>query len=168
MRTKLTLVFCTLLFFQQLTAQRNCVTSSYQQQQLQSDPSLVERFRNAEQFAREVSNARPAMRTLQGTVIRIPVVVHIVYHYPEENISDVQVAKQIEALNQAFRRKNADTINTPARFASLATDCEIEFHLATSDPLKRNTTGIIRKYTPIKEWEANDDVKFCSQMGDDA
>jgi hypothetical protein len=167
MRTKLILAFLTLVICQQLTAQRNCVTSAYNQQLLQSNPSLVEGFRDAEQFARDISINKPSLRTLQGSVIKIPVVVHIIYHFPGENISDAQVMKQLEVLNQAFRRKNPDTINTPARFAPLAADCEIEFHLATSDPLKRNTTGIIRKYTPIREWEADDQVKFSSQMGDD-
>ena len=170
MRTKLTLTFITgMLLTLHLAAQRNCATFSYQQQQLQQDPTLASSIEKVEFFTRQYTNANNSLsRTLQGNVIKIPVVVHILYHYPTENISDDRVMQQIQALNQAFRRKNADTTNTPARFAGIAADCEIEFQLAISDPQKRNTTGIIRKYTPIKEWKADDKVKFSSEMGDDA
>jgi hypothetical protein len=96
------------------------------------------------------------------------VVVHILYHQPLENVSDAQVNSQITALNRAFRRQNADTINTPARFKPYAADCEIEFQLATSDLKRKSTTGIIRKYTPVSLWEADDKMKLSSETGDDA
>ena len=44
---------------------------------------------------------------------------------------------------------NADTVNTPSRFKSLAADVQIEFALASADPLGRATTGIIRKQTSV-------------------
>lgn len=170
MRTKFTLALITWLFTLQLTAQRNCTSFSYQQEQLQKDPSLAIQLEQADAFTRQYinnSNNRSS-RVLQGTVIKIPVVVHILYHDPSENVSNAQVAKQIEILNQCYRRKNADTVNTPSRFAGVAADCEIEFQLAISNPQRRSTTGIIRKYTPIKEWKADDQMKFSAQMGDDA
>ena len=63
---------------------------------------------------------------------------------------------------------DADTTNTPAYFRTLAADCEIEFQLAISDPRRRSTSGIVRKYTPITKWKADDQMKFSSSMGDDA
>jgi hypothetical protein len=63
---------------------------------------------------------------------------------------------------------NEDTFKTPAAFKNIAADCEIEFKLATVDPKKRATNGIVYKYTPIKEWEQDDKMKFSSEMGDDA
>lgn len=167
MRTKLTLAFFALLFTQGLTAQRNCVTHNYQEQ-LQANPAITASIEKAEAFAKQyLSSARNSLRTTH-TIVKIPVVVHVLYHLPSENISDERISQQIQALNLAFRRKNADTINTPARFANVAADCEIEFHLATSDPQRRGTSGIIRKYTPIKEWKAEDQMKFSAEMGDDA
>jgi len=117
MRTKLILVLTAWLFTQQLIAQRNCASFSYQQEQLQKDPSLAIRFEQADAFVRQYINNNRASRVLQGNIIKIPVVVHILYHDPSENISDAQVAKQIEILNQCYRRKNADTVNTPSLFA---------------------------------------------------
>lgn len=143
---------------------------SYQQQLLQAEPLLAAGFSQAAAFADQYilrQNTNQA-RTLQGSVIKIPVVVHILYHYPSENISDAVVHQQIDILNKAFRRQNADTINTPSRFAGLGADCEIEFQLASSDPKRKSTNGIIRKYTPIKEWNDNDKMKFAAEMGSDA
>lgn len=171
MKAKLTLALLIILVCgYQLAAQKNCSSFTYQQQQLQLDPSLREGLNNIEAFTRNYisTNANTSNRGGTGPVIRIPVVVHVLYHTAGDNITDAEINSQIEVLNQAFRRLHADTNNTPARFASVAADCEIEFQLAISDPRRRNTTGIIRKYTPIVSWEANDKMKFSAEMGDDA
>jgi hypothetical protein len=170
MKAKLILVFNLLVFINQLTAQRNCSTFTYQQKELEKNPSLAEKINTIETFTRKQITAtnNPLSRVMQGNIIKIPVVVHILYHQPSENITDEQVYSQIEALNRDYRRKAADTVNTPTVFKPLAADCEIEFQLAISDPRRRSTSGIIRKYTPITYWEANDKMKFSSEMGDDA
>lgn len=152
-----------------LHAQKHCITYAYQQQELEKDLTLKNRYEAVESFVREKIHQGNGIVT-DGTeqVIKIPVVVHILYHYPSEKITDQQVYSQMEALNKCFRRRNADTTNTPAWARPLAADCEIEFQLAISDPRRRSTTGIIRKYTPVKQWEANDKMKYSSEMGDDA
>ena len=153
----------------QMNAQR-CSSFSYQQEQLKKDISLAGKMNAIENFTRQhIINAQNnTAARLEGTVIKIPVVVHNLYHLPSEKITDAQVQSQITALNNYFRRQHEDTTNTPARFKPLAADCEIEFQLAISDPRRRSTTGIIRKYTPIVRWEADDKMKFSSEMGDDA
>jgi hypothetical protein len=152
-----------------LAAQRACSTAFYQQNQITNDPALASRVGEVETFIQhQLANRASGTARLHSTVIRVPVVVHILYHLPGENISNEKVFSQIEMLNRCFRRKNADTANTPLAFRSVAADCEIEFQLATSDPRKRNTNGIIRKYTPIADWQADDKMKSSSEMGDDA
>lgn len=161
--------FFILVYSNQLIAQRNCVTFNYQQQLLSTDPSLQIKIDAIESFTKQHAGTTDQLSRTEGTtVITIPVVVHIIYHQPEENISDQQVLNQIAILNRNFRHRNADSVNTPQYFKSLAADCEIEFKLATSDPRKRNTNGIIRKYSPIVWWSADDKMKFSSEMGDDA
>lgn len=171
MKIFFTLIGIFILFAGQLTAQRTCSTAAYQQNELRNDPSFANQVNRIETFVqRQIQNkasVSPAAR-LQHMIITIPVVVHILYHQPGENISDQQVISQIEMLNQCFRRLNADTSNTPAVFKSIAADCEIEFKLAISDPIRRSTSGIIRRYTPMTEWKADDQMKFSAQMGDDA
>jgi hypothetical protein len=106
--------------------------------------------------------------TLRDEVITIPVVVHILYNTDAQNISDEQVLSQIKVLNQDYRRKNSDTVNTPDVFKSVAADTRIQFCLAKVDPQGRPTTGIIRKYTKEGQFLADDAMKFSSKGGDDA
>jgi hypothetical protein len=154
-----------------VAAQRACGSSEYLQREIGNNPNLPIQIDNVEKFikSRLVNSQRDgiAARELQS-VITIPVVVHILYHYRAEDVSDQQVASQLDMMNKCFRRLNADTANTPAVFRSRAADCGIEFRLAISDPQRRSTTGIIRKYTPITTWTNDDKVKYSAQMGDDA
>ena len=81
-------------------------------------------------------------------VYTIPVVVHVIHNGAAfgtgSNISDAQVLSQIRILNEDFRRKNPDTINTPNDFLYVAADCRIEFALANTDPWGNATNGIVR------------------------
>ncbi len=161
------IIFIGLLFFNQLRAQQGCVTADYTREQLSRDPLLSGAIKQAESFIRQVT-ANPVMSRLENGVIRIPVVIHNLYHTADQKVTDAQVAAQLDLLNLAFRRQNADTVKTPAVFRSRAADCEIEFHLAGSDSRKHSTTGIIRKYTPVAKWVMDDKMKFSAEMGDDA
>ncbi|MEP1096437.1 MAG: choice-of-anchor J domain-containing protein [Cyclobacteriaceae bacterium] len=80
-----------------------------------------------------------------ATVYEIPVVVHIIEPPNGSlNISDARVLRQIEILNEDFRRTNADAINTPTVFLPVASDTEIQFTLAKQDPEGNPTNGIVR------------------------
>ncbi|GIV23045.1 MAG: hypothetical protein KatS3mg025_0704 [Bacteroidia bacterium] len=147
-----------------------CGTIERLQYLMQQDPSILSRMQAVEEHTRQYMQnlARmPGQRT--NNVITIPVVVHIVYRTASENITDAQVQSQIDVLNEDFRRLNADTTNTPSLFAGVAADAEIQFCLATRDPLGNPTTGITRTQTTKTSFSAYaDDVKFSSQGGKDA
>ncbi|WP_315816307.1 hypothetical protein [Paraflavitalea speifideaquila] len=98
-------------------------------------------------------------------MIKIPVVVHVLYNTPDQNISDAQIKSQIEVLNKDFRKLNGDTVNIPAMFKHLAADCQLEFELAKIDPSGRATTGITRRNTSIMMYGLDDRIKF-SNKGD--
>ena len=169
MKLKLITALMLLVIYSHVTAQRPCLANEYRQKALLNDPSLVNKLASIEDFNSRIlkNNATITMRPDQVNVITIPVVVHILYHYPSERISETQVLNQLEILNRDFRRMNADTTKTPSGFKNFAADCEIEFKLATVDPRNRATNGIIYKYSPIKIWESNDKMKFSVEMGDD-
>lgn len=172
MRTLIFAVLSILVSHCPLLAQQTCSSYSYKQHELLNDPSLSNEVNTIESFVQQkiASRAANIAGKPQGgnVVIKIPVVVHILYNQPGENISNERVYSQIRVLNENFRRLNADTVNTPAAFKAIAADCEIEFQLAISDPQRRNTTGIIRKYTPVKIWNADDKMKFSAETGSDA
>jgi len=111
------------------------------------------------------ANARD---TLPGEVIVVPVVFHVLYNTSVQNISDQQVLSQLTVLNNDYRRLNADAINTPAPFKSVAADARIVFCLAKVDPGGKYTTGIIHKRTSSDLFLSDDEMKFSSTGGDDA
>jgi hypothetical protein len=158
-------------------AQPRCASSEYLDVQKKTDPFLNGRMQSIEQSTKLTAHITSisSINSIAGnqldnvsTVIKIPVVVHILYNRTDENISDEQVKTQIDALNRDYRRKNSDTVNTPARFKSIAADVQIEFVLATADPDGRPTSGIIRKKCNRDSWETDDKIKYSKNGGDDA
>jgi hypothetical protein len=100
-------------------------------------------------------------------LVQIPVVVHVVYRTPAENISKAQVESQITALNRDYSAKNPDKASVPAVWAGLVTDTGIQFTLATTDPIGAATDGITRTQTQAQSFSANDAVKSAATGGAD-
>ena len=157
-----------LFIYSGVWAQRDCRTAEYEQQQLLADPSLKQKMLAAMNHSLNLPSSISNYRVTNETVIKIPVVVHVLYNKSNENISMEQIQSQIDALNRDFRKKNADIINIPERFAAYAADIQIEFELAKVDPKGRATSGVVRKYTPVTSWTMNDDIKFSETAGSNA
>lgn len=163
MKALLTATYCTLLTVLQVTAQQKCFLPAGFDQKANS--YLFQQTKVPENTSNQFTISNGNNVVAESAVIRIPVIIHNLYHFPEERITDAQVAAQLEILNKSFRRQNSDTATTPSHFKEVAADIEIEFHLATSDPQKRSTTGINRKYTPVKSWLPDDKMKLASETG---
>jgi hypothetical protein len=107
----------------------------------------------------------------QNSVIIIPVVVHVVYKNAIQNIPDTQIVRQIQILNECYRLTNPNFINTRPVFDSIGADTEIQFCLASTDPMGNPTTGIIRKSAPsnaqFDPFFGFDKVKSSLTNGDD-
>jgi len=169
MAKRLALLFCICIGFQSI-AQKSCSVEEYTRQELAINPLLKDRMEEIEVFTR---NKMAAGNELQRTnripdVIKIPVVLHILYHTPEQNISTSVIELMIAALNRDFNKRNSDTANIPDAFKPLAANMGFEFKLATMDPKGVSTTGIIKKYTPITYWMSDDKMKFNASYGSDA
>jgi len=154
------------LSFNFLTAQKDCRSFDYVQQLTRDNPSIKASLQAAADFLQ--THEFRMLSASGNTIITIPVVVHVLYHFPTENISDDLVRTQIAALSRDYRKQNADTSKIPPYFKSLAADCHIEFQLATADPKGRATSGIVHKYTPVTKWSTDDEIKSSAAMGDDA
>jgi hypothetical protein len=100
-------------------------------------------------------------------VTTIPVVVHVVYNKPSENISTAQVKSQITVLNRDYRATNRDKNSTPAVWRGLVTDSRIQFELATKDPRGKATKGITRTKTSRTSFGTGDTVKSKATGGAD-
>lgn len=98
----------------------------------------------------------------------IPVVVHIIHSGQAvgqgANIPMEQVQEQIRILNEDFNRLNADAVNTPAEFASVAGSANIEFVLAKQDPAGLPTNGVLRIQGPKTNYDPDLDATMISTL----
>ncbi|MGB3617541.1 MAG: M43 family zinc metalloprotease [Catalinimonas sp.] len=106
---------------------------------------------------------------LNDQVRVIPVVFHVIHAGGEENISYAQIEDGLRALNEDYRRLNADQSETRAVFRPVASDTHVEFRPARIDPDGNCTDGVVRVFSPLTD-EANidtDNVKELSRWPTD-
>jgi len=80
-------------------------------------------------------------------LITIPLVVHVVWNSPAENISDAQIQSQVEVLNRDFRATNVEIPTVPAVFAPDVADMEIEFCLVAITRTQTGFAGIANLFS---------------------
>lgn len=131
-----------------------CGTDLLLQAALDQDPTLAEKMaKNEAKLQQFIQETEEKGGIPENEVITIPVVVHVVYNTPVQNISDQIIASQMGILNQDYRKLNADTTLIPEYFADIAADTRIEFCLATRDPEGNPTNGITRTETDITSFD---------------
>ncbi len=146
-------------------AQRNCGSMDYLDQQIQADPDRAARLQEIESFTQTWIEEHGAE---DRAVVTIPVVFHVVYANSAQNITDAKVQAQIAQLNADFARLNSDANQTPAVFAALGANTEVQFCLAQRDPSGAATTGIVRRSTTVSSFSSNDAVKYTANGGSNA
>jgi hypothetical protein len=147
---------------------RKCASNDILQQQLADDPARAASLQQIEnQTAAFIAQQKYNGNTNQS-IVTIPVVFHVVYNTSAQNISDAQCIAQLNQLNLDYARMNSDAGNTPAAFAGLASNTQIQFCLAQRDPNGNATTGIIHKSTNTNSFSSNDNVKKNANGGDAA
>ncbi len=147
-------------------AQRTCGTDEYVRQLELTNPEFVKSRQQVQQRVSQwLATAENAGQKQAKNVVTIPVVFHVVYKTAAQNVPDAQLLAQLQRLNQDYRKLNADVSQTPAIYAGLAADTEIEFCLAQRDPQGNPTTGITRTSTTVNSFNLSDAVKFSNQGG---
>jgi PKD repeat protein len=144
-----------LLFFfslQILVAQEKnepCASEKAFQLAAAKDPVLLLKRQRAEAATARFIQSKKFARLAAEPLRIVPVVFHIIHEGGSENISKAQIEDQIRILNLDYRRRNADTSNTPPPFKPLGADCNIEFRLAQKDPNGKCTDGINRIFSHL-------------------
>jgi pregnancy-associated plasma protein-A len=148
-----------------MVKRRQCGTMIAHTILLETVPGLRKRL-----HALEHATAKRAALAKAGPLelVTIPVVVHVVYKQPQENISDAQVKSQFVVLNRDYRALNPDKSKVPTPWKGLVTDAKIQFKLATKDPNGKPTTGITRTQTSKSTFGVDDAVKAKSTGGANA
>lgn len=130
------------------TGQIRCSTTEYEKFLQEKNPKRMSDAQ-FEAWLAPLVKKHKAMRTVSkiaATIIKIPVVVHVIHSGQAigtaPNISDAQIQSQITVLNQDFRK----IAGTPGGESTnpIAADVEIEFVLALQDPNGNPTNGIDR------------------------
>lgn len=147
------MTLCPLLLFSQ---GRVCGTEEY---------SKLYKYRDTITSTATPSNLRIATYISPDSIIRVPVVVHVIHNNTSgtiggannPNISDDQVISQITVLNEDYRKKYG---TNGYNDSPIGADVGIEFFLATIDPNGNPTTGIDRVYNSTSYWTINQDAQI--------
>jgi hypothetical protein len=141
------ILFLAFIFPSLLVCQVNrCYTNNYIEYRNSIHPNYKELLNNTyKHIYTNIYNNR----SRELSIIRIPVVVHVLYKTENQNLTDSLVRSQIEILNQDYARLNPDTILTRDIFEPFASATGIEFYLAQFDPSGAPTNGIIKKQTDV-------------------
>ena len=147
-------LFCAGAFAQE---EKHCYTTEIYNGRIQQHPELLQTQSALENFTAQYTAQHAHERS--GTVLIIPIVFHIIHNYGSENISEAQVYDQVRILNEDFRKLSYDTASIVPVFKPIASDCEIEFRLATIDPNGNCTNGIDRIQSTLT-YNADDNSKL--------
>ncbi len=159
----LSALFCLTVFSSLIAQERNCATMESLDKNIKNNPGIAQRMAEIENITQQRIKNKSQNR-IDGNIITIPVVVHVLHRNSTENISEAQILSQIDVLNEDFRRLNSDVDNT----WSQAADIEVQFCMATIDPNGNATNGITRKSVTRRDWGIDDDMKRASTGGVDA
>ena len=156
------------LFSLNLRAQSNkCATMKVLEKRIAKDPSILLRMGQSETQTQKWVTEHPEQKGGGSQIITIPVVFHVIWNDPIEDISDNQIYSQLDILNEDFRLLNPDSLDDTHPFWPYTADSEIEFCLASRDPNGNATTGITRTYTDSVTFVADGNEKFTSTGGMD-
>jgi len=102
---------------------------------LEMYPSFRDRLFKLEEQTAKYRNS--GEKITEVPIATVNVIVHVVYKDESQNISDAQIASQIDVLNKDFRATNTDRSKTPAPFKGLISDARVQFKL---DRVTRTST----------------------------
>jgi hypothetical protein len=105
----------------------------------------------------------PAIPAQPSTTPLIPVVVHVVWNTPQQQISQAQVESQIAALNRDYNATY--TAEVPACFQGVIANPQIQFALARIDAQGNQTSGITWTPTTVQQFSIGDDMKGSKTGG---
>lgn len=164
MKRILILIMFALWVFNTSAQQRFCATQQYNEQQLLDNPALAKNRSEIKIQISKLTTDKNHPRAFSSS-LAIPVVVHVIYKTPEQNISDEQIISQIDVLNEDFLATNANLAQVPEVWKSIVGNLSISFCLVRKDENGNTTTGITRTSTVNASFSVGSDMKYDSMGG---
>lgn len=158
------IAFCLLLTTTITQAQERCGFGLAEKNNAKNPAWLRQKAEFEYQLRQDIAKSEGANLRVQDKLLKIPVVFHVIHNNPvniiggtnNANITDEQIKSQIVVLNEDYRRKTGTKgFNTNA----VGADMEIEFVLATVDPIGNASTGITRTFVDKTSWDLLGDSK---------
>jgi len=147
--------------------ERRCETMEVHRHKLLHDSAYRQAMNRSDVFSSPLNgqNRWLTSPSLADTTLVIPVVVHVLYNSPEQNIGAEQIQSQIDVLNEDFSLLNATSLDVPSEWSGLKLDSKIRFRLAQRDPEGNFTTGITRHFTYRSEFAILDPDIYVPDSG---
>ncbi len=139
---------------------RKCLTTEFHTYKLLNEKGYQQAFLKEEQAV--VSNR---FSVALDSTLYVPVVFHILFNTPEQNINYEQIVSQIDVLNEDYSVNNASSLDIPPVWQSFQKDSKIRFILAQQDPDGNFTNGITRTPTNKTEFTIFDPALFSTSLG---
>lgn len=144
-----------------------CATTEVNASYKQSFPEIANYEKQLKDFIAEgIKNMSFDDARSKGTafgpddILHIPIVVHVVHDYGNTDyVSDNDVFRLIDEINEVYLKQNSDTTNVIAPFKKYIGNPKVMFHLATKDPSGKPTTGITRRQSYLTNG-GDDQAKF--------
>lgn len=144
------LVLILLLSTNSFSQDKTCGADILLKKNLEENPEKIIVRNQLENHTKEfIKNYKNSAKMGQQYII--PVVVHVIHDYGIENISDEQIARAMETVNEDWNAENNDIEEVIDEFSDLVADFGVEFRLATIDPDGNCTYGITRTASPLTE-----------------
>ena len=143
---------------------RRCATNEYMLRRQSIDTAWISKRKEIEDFSQNyIKNNTDKLNKKE--IITIPVVVHIIYKYVSQNVTDERVLEQIGVLNRDYMGLNTHSMGAFAD--SLKTNTQLQFCLAKRTPSGAWTSGIERRTGSDvpPTFYVNDDMKYYSLGG---
>jgi hypothetical protein len=105
----------------------------------------------------------------RADTIYIPVVFHVLWNAPFQQVSDARIKEQIDILNRDFQAKNADIEMVPEPFRSLTGSLPLKFVIANRNPSGARQIGILKIKTERTSFPfPSSDMKRSDRGGSNA
>ncbi|MBI5541131.1 MAG: PKD domain-containing protein [Bacteroidia bacterium] len=148
------------------STKRKCGFEEVQKWRLQNEPGYAEVYQKLQDFTNKFVADHPNGYSPKA-VITIPVVFHIVLSTAQQaTFADLRCTEQIAVMNQDYAGLNTHSMGPFA--ASLKTNTDLQFCLATISPTGAATNGIERRDWAGAPWGTSSDVKHFATGGLDS
>ncbi|MBL1143846.1 MAG: PKD domain-containing protein [Bacteroidetes bacterium] len=138
-----------------------CGTQLNLENLFKNDPELRAKYESKLSAFNKIAAQQRTLKSGQ-ILYRIPLVIHNIHYNGDGLISKTQIDDGIRVLNEDFNKRNADTTSVRNIFKPHIADFQMEFVLATKDPVGNPTNGIKRINSHLT-YGANNSVKSLSR-----